>query len=160
MRIAIDPVPLVLGIYSQVAGLLERAVSRTEDGDAKELGRRFGDQPAESADRDVKKLVRAVHSEVKTSDKLLKKTADVWKLSTESDRRVQLVVHRRGEDEDPRSYVLLRPDDVREILRSILGAAEGVGTETATLRQLEAAAASVAGRAGDYYTFGFDPMGV
>lgn len=156
MRIALDPVPLVLGIYAQVRGLLNRAVARAEDGDPKELGQRFGRRRDESADRDVKRLVKAVHTEVKTSDKLLKKTADVWKISAES-HLVELVVHRRGEAEDPRSYVLLRPDDVREILRSIRAAAEGVGEGEDTLKELDEAAESITGRPGDYYTFGFDP---
>jgi DNA polymerase II large subunit len=156
MRIAIDPVPLVLGIYAQAGGLMHRAVARAEDGDPKELGRRFGKRRDETTDRDVKRLVKAVHSEVKTSDKLLKKTADVWKISAETDL-VDLVVHRRGEGEDPRSYVLLRPDDVREILRSIRGAAEGSGEEQETLDALDQAAEAVSGRPSDYYTFGFDP---
>jgi DNA polymerase II large subunit len=156
MRIAIDPVPLVLGIYAQAGGLMHRAVARAEDGDPKELGRRFGKRRDETTDRDVKRLVKAVHSEVKTSDKLLKKTSDVWKISAETDL-VDLVVHRRGEGEDPRSYVLLRPDDVREILRSIRAAAEGAGEEEETLVALDEAAEAVSGRPSDYYTFGFDP---
>ncbi len=126
MRIAIDPVPLVLGIYAQVGALMNRAVERAEDDDPRELGRRFGGSRDESTDRDVKRLVKAVHTEVKTSDKLLKKTGDVWKISAETEL-VELVVHRRGEAEDPRSYVLLRPDDVREILKSIRASAEGAG---------------------------------
>jgi hypothetical protein len=157
MRIALDPVPLVLGIYAQAGGLMHRAVSRAEDGDPKDLGSRFGQRRDESTDREVQRLVKAVHSEVKTSDKLLKKTADVWKISAESDL-VELVVHRRGEGEDPRSYVLLRPDDVREILRSIRRAAEGAGEEAETLKKLDEAIAGIAGRPTDYYTFGFDPL--
>lgn len=156
MRIAIDPVPLVLGIYAQVGGLMNRALERTEDGDPKELGRRFGHRRDESSDRDVKRLVKAVHMEVKTSDKLLKKTNDVWKISAETDL-VNLVVQRRGEGEEPRSYVLLRPDDVREILESIRAAAEGAGEEAETLEELDEAIAGVSGRPSDYYTFGFDP---
>jgi hypothetical protein len=100
MRIAIDPVPLVLGIYAQAGGLMSRAVARAENGDPGELGRRFGRRRDENTDREVQRLVRAVHTEVKTSDKLLKKTADVWKISAETDL-VSLVVHRRGEGEDP-----------------------------------------------------------
>jgi hypothetical protein len=156
MRIAIDPVPLVLGIYAQVGGLMNRAVERAEDGDPQELGRRFGGRRDEGTDRDVKRLVKAVHTEVKTSDKLLKKTNDVWKISAETDL-VVLVVHRRGEESDPRSYVLLRPDDVREILRSIRGAAEGAGEDQETLKGLDEAIEAVSGRPSDYYTFGFDP---
>ncbi len=157
MRIAIDPIPLVLGIYAQVGGLMERAVERAEGGGARELGRRFAKGGAASADGDVKQLVKAVHADVKTSDKLLKKTSDVWKLAGDGDR-VALVVHRRGEDTDPRSYVLLRPDDVREILRSIREAAEGAGHTGAMLDELERAIAAVQGRPSDYYTFGFDPL--
>lgn len=157
MRIAMDPVPLVLGIYAQVGDLLNRAAERTPDGEAKELGRRYSGRGGEKTDRDVKRLVKAVHSEVKTSDKLLKKTGDVWKLSADRDL-VELVVHRRGEGDDPRSYVLLRPDDVREILRSIRKAAEGAGQEAGTLQELEAAAESITGRPSDYYTFGFDRL--
>ncbi len=156
MRIAIDPVPLVLGIYAQVGGLMNRAVERAEEGDPLELGRRFGRRRGESTDREVQRLVKAVHAEVKTSDKLLKKTGDVWKLSGDADR-VELVVHRRGEAEDPRSYVLLQPDDVRAILESIRAAAEGAGEEPATLERLDGAIGDIAGRPTDYYTFGFDP---
>jgi hypothetical protein len=156
MRIAIDPVPLVLGIYAQAGGLMTRAAARAEDGDPRELGRRYGRRRDEGTDREVQRLVRVVHSEVKTSDKLLKKTGDIWKISAETDL-VELVVHRRGEGEDPRSYVLLRPDDVREILRSIREAAEGAGEEAETLEALDEAAAGIEGRPSDYYTFGFDP---
>lgn len=156
MRIAMDPVPLVLGIYAQVGGLMRRAVERAEDGDPKELGKRFGGRREESTDRNVKRLVKAVHDEVKTSDKLLKKTNDVWKISAHTDR-VELVVHRRGEEADPRSYVLLRPDAVREILASIRQAAEGAGAERNTLEDLDGAVRAVTGKSSDYYTFGFDP---
>lgn len=156
MRIAMDPVPLVLGIYAQVGGLMNRAVERAEDGDPNELGRRLGRRRDESTDRDVKRLVKAVHTEVKTSDKLLKKTNDVWKISSETDL-VDLVVQRRGEGADPRAYVLLRPDDVREILKSVRAAAEGAGEEKETLEELDRAIDGIEGRPSDYYTFGFDP---
>lgn len=158
MRIAMDPVPLVLGIYARVGGLLNRAVSRAEESDPAELARRFGKGREGGADGDVKRLVKAVHSEVKVSDKLLKKTGDVWKISAETDR-VDLVVHRRGEADDPRAYVLLPPDDVREILQSIRAAAEAMGEEERTLRELDEAAGTISGRPGEYYTFGFDPPG-
>lgn len=157
MRIAIHPVPLVLGIYAQVGELTRRALTRAEDGDPEELGRRYGRPGAEQPDRDVKRLVKAVHADVKTADKLLKKTNDVWKISGDKDS-IQLVVHRRGEGEDPQSYVLLRPDDVREILRSIRSAAAGAGRETETLEALNEAVAGITGRPSDYYTFGFDPV--
>lgn len=159
MRIAIDPVPLVLGIYAEVGALMNRAVDRAEDGDPEDLGRRFGGRRDESTDRDVKRLVKAVHAEVKASDKLLKKTSDVWKISAETDL-VELVVHRRGEADDPRSYVLLRPDDVREILKSIHAAAKGAGEEKETLEELDEGIESITGRPSDYYTFGFDPWGI
>jgi hypothetical protein len=155
MRIAIDPVPLVLGIYAQAGGLMTRAAARAEDGDPAELGRRYGRRRTDSTDRDVQRLVKAVHGEVKTSDKLLKKTADIWKISAETDL-VDLVIHRRGEGDDPRSYVLLRPDDVREILQAIRAAAEGSGEEPETLAALDRATEAVTGRPSDYYTFGFD----
>jgi hypothetical protein len=156
MRIPIDPVPLVLGIYAQAGGLMQRAVARAEDDGPEELGRRYGRRRDESTDREVRRLVQAVHTEVKTSDKLLKKTGDVWKISAETDL-VDLVVQRRGEGADPRSYVLLRPDDVREILRSVRAAAEGAGEEEETLAALDRAADEISGRPSDYYTFGFDP---
>lgn len=156
MRIAIDPVPLVLGIYAQVGGLMNRAVARAENGDPEDLGRRYGRQREEKSDRDVKRLVKAVHTEVKTSDKLLKKTEDVWKISAETEL-VDLVVHKRGEADEPRAYVLLRPDDVREILKSIRAAAVGAGEQASTIHALDEAIEAVAGRPSDYYTFGFDP---
>jgi len=156
MRIAIDPVPLVLGIYAQAGGLMHRAVARAEDGDPADLGRRFGRRRNETTDQDVQRLVKTVHSEVKTSDKLLKKTADVWKISAETEL-VELVVQRRGEGDDPRSYVLLRPDDVREILRAIRAAAEGAEEKAETLEALDQAVEGITGRPSDYYTFGFDP---
>lgn len=155
MRIAINPVPLVLGIYAQVGGLMTRAVERTEEGDPKQLGRRFGNPRDDSTEREVKRLVKAVHAEVKTSDKLLKKTNDIWKIAADADT-VELVVHRRGEAADPRSYVLLRPDDVREILQAVRDATEGVGGDAETLSELERAIAEIDGRPSDYYTFGFD----
>ncbi|MFW5947118.1 MAG: hypothetical protein ACOCUW_01385 [Gemmatimonadota bacterium] len=158
MRIVMDPVPLVLGIYAEVGTLMNRAVERAEDGDPKELGRRYGTGRGEGAGRDVKRLVKAVHTEVKTSDKLLKKTGDVWKLADDGGR-VELVVHRRGEAEDPQAYVLLRPEDVRGILASIRAAAEGAGEDRETLDALGAAIDGISGRPNDYYTFGFDAWG-
>jgi hypothetical protein len=158
MRIAIDPVPLVLGIYARVGGLIHRAVERAEDEAPEELGRRLGRRRDESTGREVRRLVKAIHTDVKTSDKLLKKTGDVWKISADTER-IELVVHRRGEDEDPRSYVLLRPDDVRELLSSIRAAAEGAGEDAETLKALDTAIAGIEGRPSDYYTFGFDPRG-
>ena len=158
MRVAIDPVPLVLGIYARVGGLMTRAVSRAEDADPVELGRRYGQPGASEGEWEVQRLVKDVHGEVKMSDKLLKKTRDVWRMAADGGR-VDLVVHPRGEGDDPPSYVLLRPDDVREILRSVRSAAEGAGEDQATLQELGRAAEQVSGRASDYYTFGFDARG-
>jgi len=156
MRIAIDPVPLVLGIYAHVGKLLDRAEDRHEGDDAEALGRRFGRGTQQTSDKDVQRLVRALHSDVKTADKLLKKTGDAWKISQETDL-VNLVVQQRGEEPAPRSYVLLRLDDVRALLESVADAARGAGEEASVLEELGAAAAALTGRAGDYVTFGFDP---
>jgi len=156
MRIAIDPVPLVLGIYAHVGKLLDRAEERHEDDDAEALGKRFGSGTQKATDKDVQRLVRALHSDVKTADKLLKKTGDVWKISQETDL-VNLVVQKRGEEPPPRSYVLLRLDDVRALLETIGGAAKGAGEDAAVVRELAETAESLTGRAGDYVTFGFDP---
>ena len=138
MRIALDPVPLVLGIYAYVGELLDRAAERREDADAESLGRRYSRQRAESADREVQRLVRTLHSDVKTADKLLKKTGDVWKISQETDL-VELVVKARGEEPSPRSYVLLKPDQIRALLGSIREAARGADEDEETLEQLERA---------------------
>ncbi len=156
MRIAIDPVPLVLGIYAHVGKLLDRAEERHEDDDAEALGKRFGSRTQKATDKDVQRLVRALHSDVKTADKLLKKTGDVWKISQETDL-VNLVVQKRGEEPPPRSYVLLRLDDVRALLETIGGAAKGAGEDAAVVRELAETAGALTGRGGDYVTFGFDP---
>jgi hypothetical protein len=156
MRIAIDPVPLVLGIYAHVGKLLDRAEQRHEDDDAEALGKRFGSGGQKGSDKDVQRLVRALHSDVKTADKLLKKTGDVWKISQETDL-VNLVVQKRGEATDPRSYVLLKLEDVRALLETIAAAAKGAGEDAAVMRELTETAAALEGRTGDYFTFGFDP---
>ncbi|MEN8373992.1 MAG: hypothetical protein ABFS34_00930 [Gemmatimonadota bacterium] len=156
MRIAIDPVPLVLGIYAHVGKLLDQAEERHEDDNAESLGKRYGRGTQQSADKDVQRLVRALHSDVKTADKLLKKTADAWKISQETDL-VNLVVQKRGEEPQPRSYVLLKLADVRALLTSIAAAAKGAGEEQSVGEELAAAASGLSGRPGDYVTFGFDP---
>lgn len=156
MRIALDPVPLVLGVYAYVGQLLSSASRRTEEADPKALARRFAGGRGQPADQDVRKLVKAVHSDVKTADKLLKKTGDVWKISQETDL-VELVVQGREEEFAPQAYVLLRPDDVRALLRSIAEAAKGAGEADDVVDALEKAAGSVEGRANDYITFGFHP---
>jgi hypothetical protein len=154
MRIVIDPVPLVLGIYAYVGELLAGAVSRRDDDDAATLAKRMSRQRG-SADRDAQKLVRALHAEVKTADKLLKKTSDVWKISQETDL-VDLVIGMREDGAAPKAYVLLRPREIRPLLESIRAAAEGAGESGETLESLTRAADSLDARSNDYLSFGFD----
>ncbi|HEX6939343.1 MAG TPA: hypothetical protein VF158_08015 [Longimicrobiales bacterium] len=156
MRIAMDPVPVVLGMYAHVGELLARVMDRHEGGDAESLGRRYGRQRAEAADREVQRLVHALHADVKVADKLLKKTGDVWKISRETDL-VDLVVQARGDEEEPASYVLLKPERIRALLRSIRDAARGTGEDEETLAQLDRAGDAIEARPGDYLAFGFDP---
>jgi len=156
MRIALDPVPLVLGVYAYVGQLLSSASQRTEEADPKALARRFAGGRGQPADQDVRKMVKAVHADVKVADKLLKKTGDVWKISQETDL-VELVVQGRDAEFEPRAYVLLRPDDVRALLRSIAEAAKGAGEAADVVQALEEASGSVEGRPNDYITFGFHP---
>jgi hypothetical protein len=156
MRIVLDPVPLVLGIYAYVGELLSRAVEKREDTSADALGRRLSRQRAEAGDREAQRMVRTLHSDVKTADKLLKKTADVWKISQETDL-VDLVILPRGEDQTPKAYVLLRPKELRPLLESIRAAAAGAGESEDTLTELDRAIESAEGKPSDYLTFGFDP---
>lgn len=156
MRIAIDPVPLVVGIYAYVGELLASAVSKRESDAADALGRRLARQRGQ-ADREAQKMVRTLHSDIKTADKLLKKTADVWKISQETDL-VDLVILPRGEGESPKAYVLLKPKEVKPLLEAVRAAAAGAGESEETLAQLDEISASLdGGRASDYLTFGFDP---
>jgi len=155
MRIALDPVPLVLGIYAYVGELLTRAAERREGDGAETLARRLSRQKGGS-DREAQKLVRAMHSDVKTADKLLKKTADAWKISQETDL-VDLVLLARGEEPQPQAYVLLQPREIKPLLVSIREAAQGAGESEAVLQQLDEAAESITGKANEYLTFGFDP---
>ncbi|NJD10457.1 MAG: hypothetical protein FIB01_08505 [Gemmatimonadetes bacterium] len=157
MRIALDPVPLVIGIYAYVGEQLAHAVEKREADAADALGRRLARQRAQ-ADREVQKMVRALHGDVKTADKLLKKTADVWKISQETDL-VDLVILPRGDGgAAPQAYVLLRPRELKPLLEAIRAAAAGAGESGETLAALAAAAAGIAdSKAGDYLTFGFDP---
>src|SRR5690606_27541644 len=90
-RIVLDPVPLVLGIYAYVGELLSRTAEKREDDAAEALGRRFSRQRAAAGDREAQRMVRTLHTDVKTADKLLKKTSDVWKISQETDL-VDLVI--------------------------------------------------------------------
>jgi hypothetical protein len=156
MRIVLDPVPLVLGIYAYVGELLSRAVQKREDDSADALGRRLSRQRAEAGDREAQRMVRTLHSDVKTADKLLKKTSDVWKISQETDL-VDLVILPRGEGDNPKAYVLLRPKEIRPLLESIRAAAAGAGESSDTLAQLDTAIEGVDGKPNDYLTFGFDP---
>ncbi|HUF51856.1 MAG TPA: hypothetical protein VMN60_13600 [Longimicrobiales bacterium] len=156
MRIVLDPVPLVLGIYAYVGELLVRAVEKREDDAADALGRRLSRQRAEAGDREAQRMVRALHTDVKTADKLLKKTADVWKISQETDL-VDMVIVPRGAEVTPKAYVLLRPREIRPLLQAVRDAAGGAGESEATLKQIDDAIDSIDGKPNDYLTFGFDP---
>lgn len=156
MRIALDPVPVVLGIYAYVGELLTRAAARRQDDSADVLAKRMSRQ-RQTADKEAQKLVRALHADVKTADKLLKKTADVWKISQETDL-VDLVIRARGEEPQPRAYVLMLPKDLKPLLQSIADAARGAGESEDALTQLaEMAAALDARGSSEYFAFGFDP---
>ena len=155
MRIAIDPVPVVVGIYTYVGEILARAAERREGDDAEALSRRFSRQK-EQADRDAKKLVKALHGEVKVADKLLKKTGDVFKISQETDL-VDLVLLGRGEEPQPKAYVLLLPKELKPLLLSIRDASRGSGETDDVIEQLEQAADAMGKKANEYITFGFDP---
>ena len=156
MRIAIDPVPLVVGIYAYVGELLASAVAKREGDAADALGRRLARQRGQ-ADREAQKMVRALHSDIKTADKLLKKTGDVWKISQETDL-VDLVILPRGEGDSPRAYVLLKPKELKPLMEAIRAAAVGAGESEETLAALAGAAGSAeGGKPSDYLTFGFDP---
>lgn len=156
MRIALDPIPLVLGIYAHVGEVLARATDKREAEGAETLGKRLSRQRGSPADREVQKMVRTLHSDVKVADKLLKKTGDVWKISQETDL-VDLVIAPRTDGEGPRAYVLLKPKEIKPLLESIRAAAVGAGESEAVLAQLAEASESMDARAGDYLAFGFDP---
>jgi hypothetical protein len=156
MRIVLDPIPLVLGIYAYVGELLSHAAEKREGDAAEALGRRFARQRATSGDKDAQRMVRSLHTDVKTADKLLKKTADVWKISQETDL-VDLVIVPRGEEQTPKAYVLLRPKEIKPLLESIRAAAVGAGESADTVAEIERAIESIDGKPSDYLTFGFDP---
>ncbi|MEO5511529.1 MAG: hypothetical protein ABIV28_06315 [Longimicrobiales bacterium] len=156
MRITIDPVPVVLGMYAYVGELLATAVAKRDVDAAELLGRRHSRQRGQSGDREVQKMVRSLHSDVKTADKLLKKTADVWKISQETDL-VDLVILPRGGTDSPRAYVLLRPKELKPLLEAIREAAAGAGESEATLAELDGMAQAAEGKPTDYITFGFNP---
>ncbi|MGQ0561651.1 MAG: hypothetical protein ACT443_07240 [Gemmatimonadota bacterium] len=155
MRIPLDPVPVVLGIYAHVGELLTRAAGKREEGSAQLLARRMARQ-RQSADKDVQKLVRAMHTDVKNADKLLKKTADVWKISQETDL-VDVVIRPRGEEAGPRAYVLLLARDIKPLLLSIAEAARGAGESDETVQAITDAADQLDAKPNEYMTFGFDP---
>ena len=156
MRIALDPIPLVLGIYAHVGEVLAQTADKREREGAEALGRRLSRQRGSPADRDVQKLVRTLHADVKVADKLLKKTGDVWKISQETDL-VDLVITPRSEGDGPKAYVLLKPREIKPLLDSIRAAAVGAGESEPVLSQLAEAAAEMDVKSGDYYAFGFDP---
>lgn len=155
MRIALDPVPLVLGIYAHVGELLVRAAGKREDGSAQSLAKRLARQ-RQSADKEVQKLIRVMHSDVKTADKLLKKTGDVWKISQETDL-VDLVIRARGEEQEPRAYVLLLAREIKPLLLSIADAARGAGENDDVVAAITEAAQNLDVKSNDYFAFGFDP---
>jgi hypothetical protein len=156
MRIALDPVPVVLGMYAYVGELLAHAVEKREVEAADVLGRRLSRQRGQSGDREAQKMVRALHADVKTADKLLKKTADVWKISQETDL-VDLVILPRGAGENPRAYVLLKPKELKPLIEAIRQAGAGSGETDATLAELDSIAKNIGAQPNDYLTFGFDP---
>ena len=156
MRLALDPVPVVLGIYAYVGELLTRAAANRQSDSADVLAKRVARQ-RQTADKEAQKLVRTLHTDVKIADKLLKKTADVWKISRETDL-VDLVIRARGEEPQPRAYVLILPRDLKPLLLSISEAARGAGENEDVVRQLiETAESLEAHPASEYFSFGFDP---
>ncbi len=156
MRLAIDPVPLVLGIYAYVGEVLARAIEKREAESAEVLAKRLARQRGQTGDREVQKMVRSLHGDLKVADKLLKKTGDVWKISQETDL-VDLVIGTRGEDGGPRAYVLLKPREIVPLLQAIRLAAEGAGEREETLAALDGGIAGLDARSNDYLAFGFDP---
>ena len=155
MRIALDPIPLCLGIYAYVGGVLASATAKREAEGAEALGRRMARQ-RQAADREVQKMVRTLHSDVKIADKLLKKTGDLWKISQETDL-VDLVIEPRGEGEGPRAYVLLKPREIRPLLEAVREAAVGTGEGEGTLQEISNAIDALDPKSGDYLAFGFNP---
>jgi hypothetical protein len=156
MRIALDPVPVVLGIYAYVGELLTRAAANRQDDSAGVLAKRVARQ-RQTADKEVQKLVRTLHADVKTADKLLKKTGDLWKISQETDL-VDLVIRARGEEPQPRAYVLMLPKDLKPLLQSIAEAARGAGENEDVVTTIDEMVADIEKRGEkEYFAFGFDP---
>jgi hypothetical protein len=156
MRIPLDPIPLVLGIYAYVGEVLAHTIDRRDAEGAEALGKRLSRGRGGSADREVQKMVRNLHADVKVADKLLKKTGDVWKISQETDL-VDLVIEPRADGAGPKAYVLLKPREIKPLLESIRQAAGGAGESEATLAQIDEAIGALDARSGDYLAFGFDP---
>lgn len=156
MRIALDPVPVVLGIYAYVGELLTRAAANRQDDSAGVLAKRMARQ-RQTADKEAQKLVRTLHADVKIADKLLKKTADLWKISQETDL-VDVVIRARGAEPQPRAYVLMLPKDLKPLLQSIADAARGAGENDDAITAITEAVAQLETRGEkEYYAFGFDP---
>lgn len=155
MRIALDPVPIVLGIYAYVGELLTRAAANRQADSAGVLAKRVARQ-RQTADKEAQKLVRTLHADVKTADKLLKKTSDLWKISQETDL-VDLVVRARGEEPQPRAYVLMLPKDLKPLLLSIAEAARGTGEGEEAVAHLTTMVTQLEARGEkEYFAFGFD----
>ena len=156
MRIALDPVPVVLGIYAYVGELLTRAAANRQDDSAGVLAKRVARQ-RQTADKEVQKLVRSLHADVKTADKLLKKTGDLWKISQETDL-FDLVIRVRGEEPQPRAYVLMLPKDLKPLLQSIAEAARGAGENEDVVTTIDEMVAEIEKRGEkEYFAFWFDP---
>jgi hypothetical protein len=156
MRIALDPVPVVLGIYAYVGELLTRAAANRQNDSAGVLAKRVARQ-RQTADKEAKQLVRALHADVKTADKLPKKTGDLWKISQETDL-VDVVIRARGEEPQPRAYVLMLPKDLKPLLQSIADAARGAGEDEEAVGKITEAIAHLESRGEkEYHAFGFDP---
>src|SRR5687767_15523282 len=133
MKIALDPVPVVLGIYAYVGEVLTRALAHRQDDSADVLAKRMSRQ-RQTADKEAQKLVRALHADVKVADKLLKKTGDIWKISQETDL-VDLVMLARGEEPQPKAYVLLLPKELKPLLLTIRDAARGTNESADVIAQ-------------------------
>jgi hypothetical protein len=158
MRIALDPVPIVLGVYAYVGELLTRAAEKREGGDAASLAQRFARQRGSAGDREVQRLVRTLHADVKAADKLLRKTGDVWKISQETDL-VELVVEPRAAENGPKAYVLLQLGQIRGVLAAIAEAARAAAEDETAVQAITEGAETLEGRSGDYFVLGFDPWG-
>ena len=68
-----------------------------------------------------------------------------------------LVMLARGEEPQPKAYVLLLPKELKPLLLTIRDAARGTNENADVIAQLEEAADQMGKRASEYTTFGFDP---